>query len=238
MPCAARTRAGCEGRWRSRRRAHGLRQPVGIIELRKDQRVDPLGVSGSLDALRQLRPHVLDERVAHARELPQVPVVREDDVRAGEAEGVQVRLGHDRLTGVGDPTDVGDEARRRELGREEAQVAVERGQRGCPVRERIVRPERRRIPRLHAETREVEKGVHHPRAVRLPDEAVLGIEQQVLHGERLTEVGQDPAHAADRSRVRPGLLVIRVWSAGLGRLRPRVRRSDEAVQVRRRGAGL
>ena len=93
--------------------------PVGIVELRQDQRVDPLGVGRPLDALRELRPHVLDERVAHARELAQVPVVREDDAGAGEVEGVQVRVGDDRLAGVGDPANVGDQARRRELGRDE-----------------------------------------------------------------------------------------------------------------------
>ena len=75
----------------------GLRQSVGIVELRQDQRVDPLGVGRSLDALRKLRPHVLEERVAHARELPQVPVVREHDAGAGEVERVQVRVGNDRI---------------------------------------------------------------------------------------------------------------------------------------------
>ena len=173
----------------------GLRAPVRVVELRQDQRVDPLGVRGSLDPLRQLRPHVLHERVAHARELPQVAVVGEHDAGADEPERVQVRLGHDRLVGVGDTPDVGDQARRRELRREEAQVAVERRQGRRAVGERILGPEGRRVPRLHAEACEVEEGVHHPRAVRLPDEAVLGIEQQVPHGERLTEVGQDPAHA-------------------------------------------
>jgi hypothetical protein len=63
---------------------------------------------------------VLDERVAHAPELPQVPVVREDDARADEMEGVQVRVGNDRLAGVGDTTNVGDQTRRRELGRDRA----------------------------------------------------------------------------------------------------------------------
>ena len=196
MPCAART-------LRRMRRASAVAsassrvsgQPVGIVELRQDQRVDPLGVGRPLDALRELRPHVLDERVAHARELAQVPVVREDDAGAGEVEGVQVRVGDDRLVGVGDPANVGDQARRRELGREEAQVAVERRQGGRAVGERILGPQGRRIPRLHAEAREVEERVHHPRAVRLPDEAVVGVEQQAPHGERLTEVGQDPAHA-------------------------------------------
>ena len=98
MPCAART-------LRRMRRAAAVAsassrvsgRPYGIVELRQDQRVDPLGVGRPLDALRELRPHVLDERVAHARELPQVPVVREDDAGAGEAERVQVRVGDDRL---------------------------------------------------------------------------------------------------------------------------------------------
>ena len=38
---------------------------------------------------------MLDERIAHARELPQVPVMGEDDAGAGEMEGVQVRVGND-----------------------------------------------------------------------------------------------------------------------------------------------
>ena len=32
-----------------------LREPERIVELRQDERVDPLGVGGSLDALRKLR---------------------------------------------------------------------------------------------------------------------------------------------------------------------------------------
>jgi hypothetical protein len=31
--------------------------------------------------------------------------------------------------------------------------------------------------------------------VRLPDKAVVGVEQEMLQGERLAEVGHDPAHA-------------------------------------------
>ena len=195
MPCAARTRAqdakrigGGVGELAS------LRNPIGIVELREDERVDPLGVGRPLDSLRELRPHVLEQRVAHARELPQMPVVREDDASAGEVEGVQVRLGDDRLAGVGDAANVGYQACRRELGRDGAQVAVERRQGGCAVGERILGPQRGRIPGLHAEAREVEERIHHPRAVRLLDEAVVGVEQQTLHQERLTEVGQDPAH--------------------------------------------
>ena len=100
---------------------------VGIAELRQDQRVDPLGIGGPLNALRELRPHMLDERVAHAGELPQAAVVREHDARAGELERVQVRLGHDRLARVGDAAHVGDERRRRQLGRDEAQISIEGG---------------------------------------------------------------------------------------------------------------
>ena len=202
MPWAARTRR------RMRERLSGgirelarLRDTVRIVELRQDQRVDPLGVGGALDVLRELGSHVVDERVAHARELAQVPVVREHDARAGEVERMQVRVGDDGLVGVGDAANVGDQTGRRELGREEAEVAVERRQRRRAVGERILGPQRRRIPGLHAEAREVEERVHHPRAVRLPDEAVVGVEQQILHGKRLTEVGQDPAHSADSRRV-------------------------------------
>ena len=62
----------------------GLGDSAGIGELREDEGVDPLGIGRALDALGELRPHVLEQRVAHARELPQVPVVREDDARAGK----------------------------------------------------------------------------------------------------------------------------------------------------------
>ena len=140
-------------------------------------------------------PNVVDEPVAHPRELPQVPVVREDDPGADEVEGVQVRVGHDRLAGVRHAANVGDQTRRRELRREEAEVAIERRQGGRVIGERILRPQGGGIPRLHPEAREVEERVHHPRAVRLPDEAVVGVEEQVLDGERLAEIGQDPAHA-------------------------------------------
>ena len=51
-----------------------------------------------------------------------------------------------------------------------------------------------RQPGTAKRAREVER-VHHPRPVRLHDKAVVGVEQQVLRRERLTEVGQDPAHA-------------------------------------------
>ena len=77
--------------------SRGLRQAVGVVELRQHQRVDPLGVGRALDSLRQLRTHVLDELVAHARELAQMPVVGEHDLGAGEAERMQVRVGDDGL---------------------------------------------------------------------------------------------------------------------------------------------
>ena len=49
------------------------------------------------DALRQLRPHVVEERVAHAGELAQVPVVGEHDAGSDEMERVEVRVGDDRV---------------------------------------------------------------------------------------------------------------------------------------------
>ena len=176
-------------------RSRGLRQPVRVLELRENQRVDPLRVGGSLDALREVRPQVLDERVAHAREAAQVSVVREDDAGADELEGVQVRLRDDRLVRVRDTPNMGDQARRRQLRRQEPQVAVERRHGGHAVGERHLGSQRRRVPRLHAEAGEVEKRVHHPRAVRLPDEGVVGVEQQIRRRQRLTEVGEHPAHS-------------------------------------------
>ena len=108
-------------------------------------------------------------------------------------------LGDDRLVGVGDPADVGDQARRRELGREEAQVAVERRQGGRAVAERLLGPQRRRVPRLHpnpARFRNVFIIAGCTTAARGCCRCRTG---GAADGERLTQVGQDPAHGADRT---------------------------------------
>ena len=97
-------------------------QAIGIIELRQDQRIDPLGVGSPLDPLRQFGTDVLDQRVAHPGELPEMPVVGERDPRAGELERVQVGVGDDRLARVGHASHVSDQARRGQLGRDESQV--------------------------------------------------------------------------------------------------------------------
>src|SRR6478752_4427564 len=94
-----------------------LRDAIRIVQLRHDQRVDPFGVRGALDVLRELGSHVVDERIAHARELAQVPVVRERNARAGELERMQVRVGDDGLVGVGDAANVRDQTGWRQLGR-------------------------------------------------------------------------------------------------------------------------
>jgi hypothetical protein len=101
------------------------RSNEGNVELGQHEGVDPLGVRAPGDVARELGTDVLDESVAHAAELAQVPVVREHDARAGEVERVQVGLGDGGVLGVGDPADVRDEAGRLELGGEAAQVAVE-----------------------------------------------------------------------------------------------------------------
>ena len=49
-------------------------------------------------------------------------------------------------------------------------------------------------PGRHPESGKVEGRVHHPRAVGLADQAVVRIEQQGLHRERLAQVSHDPAH--------------------------------------------
>ena len=201
MPCASRTpRRIRSAAGRGIAELAGRRHSVRIVELRQDQCVDPLRVGRSLDALRKLRPHVLEKRVAHTRELPQVTVVGEHDAGAGEMERVEVRVGNDRVAGVRDPTNVGEKTRRRELGRDGTEIAVERRQRGRAVRERIFRPQGRRIPRLHPEAREVEKRVHHPWAVRLPDEAVVGVEQQTLQRAAAHRRRPGSGTCADRTR--------------------------------------
>jgi hypothetical protein len=143
--------------------------------------------------------------------LAEMAVVCEDDAGAGEAEGVQVCVGDDHLIRVGDSANVGDEARRRDLGGEKAQIAVERRERRGPVGERLLRVEGGWIPRLHAEAGQVEKGVHHARAIRLRHETVVGVKQQVPHRERLTEICED---AADASMVRLAWIDVGVRRTG------------------------
>jgi hypothetical protein len=53
---------------------------------------------------------MFDERVAHIGELPQVPVVRQDDAGAREVERVQIRVGDDGLRGSSGRSDVGSHA--------------------------------------------------------------------------------------------------------------------------------
>ena len=130
------------------------------------------------------------------RELAQMPVVRQDDLRSREPERMQVRVRDDRLLAVGDPANVGDEARRRELPGQRPEIAVERRQRRRPVRERLVRPQRPRIPGLHPEPAEVQERVHHLRVVGLGDQALVRIEEKVPHRKWLTQVCEHPTHAA------------------------------------------
>ena len=197
MPCRARTsrriRSAAAVASASSR---GRRQAVGVLELGEHERVDPLGVRRPLDPLRELGPDVPDEVEPHARELAQVAVVGERDARAGEAERVEVRLRHHLALAVGDAAHVGDEARRRELGGQAAQVAVERGQRRHAVDERVLGGDGARVPGHHAEAGEVEERGHHPRAVGLADERAVRLEQHVRQGHRLTEVREDAAHRA------------------------------------------
>ena len=180
-----------------------LRDAVGILELREHERVDPLGVGRPGDALRQLGPDVPDEVVAHLAELAQMAVVRQRDLRAVEPERVQVRLRDQDVLAVGDAADVRDQARRSELGGQVAQVAVEGRERRRPVRERILGPDRARVPRDHAEAGQVEERLHHPRAVGLANEGAVGVVQHVPQRDRLPEIRDDATHRSDRIAVLP-----------------------------------
>ena len=93
-----------------------LRLAERILELRQHERVDPLGVRRALDVVREVGRDVLEQVEAHAAELAQVAVVGERDARAGEAERVQVGLGHHLALALGDAAHVGDQAGRSELG--------------------------------------------------------------------------------------------------------------------------
>jgi hypothetical protein len=184
MPCCART---------SRRMRSAA---VGVLELREDERVDPLGVRRPVDPLREVGTDVAHEVEPHAGELAQVAVVCEGDRRAVEAERMQVRLGDQLALAVGDAADVRDQARRRELAGEAAQVPVERRERRHAVDEGLLLAHRVRLPGDHPEARKVEERVHHPRAVGLADERAVGVEQHVPQGERLSEIGEHAAHRA------------------------------------------
>ena len=137
---------------------------------------------------------MLDKVVPHAGELAQVTVVRHCDARAGELERVQVGLGDRVVPGVGDAADVSDEAGRRELGSQVAEVLIEARQRRHAIGERIVGIDGPRIPGRHAEARQVEEGLHHPGAVGLAYERAVGLEQNVRERDRLSEIREHPAH--------------------------------------------
>jgi hypothetical protein len=70
--------------------------------------------------------HVADEVEAHARELAQMPVVRERHLHAREAERVQVRLRQHLVLAAGDSADMRDHAPRGHLLGEAARASASR----------------------------------------------------------------------------------------------------------------
>src|SRR5829696_7234216 len=96
---------------------------------------------------------------------------------------------------------MGDQARRVELPRKAAQVAVELGEGGRPVGERVLGAEGALVPGDHSEPCQVEESLHHPRVVGLADEAAVGLEQHMREADRLAEICQYSAHPSDRNWV-------------------------------------
>ena len=122
--------------------------------------------------------------------------MRERDLRAGKAEGVQVRQADQLAATVGDAADVRDQARRLQLGGKPAEVAIEGGQRRGAVDERLLGPDRVRLPRRHPEASQIKERLHHARAIRLAHEAAVRLEQNMPKRDRLTEVRKHATHPA------------------------------------------
>ncbi len=166
-----------------------------ILELRDEQRIDPLAVRGAADARQELRLHVRREVRLHLGEPGEVAVVRERPLQPLELERVHV-LQRDLDRGrVGDAAHVGEHATRRDLGGEVLQVAVEHRQRVRAVEEGLLRRVRGGVPGAQAEAGQVQH-VEHLRHVALPHQRRVGLEQQVVEQHRLAEVEKGAAHGA------------------------------------------
>ncbi len=144
--------------------------------------------------------------------------MRERDARALLTERMEIPLAHELRVGELDPAHVRQQAARFELPRQAAKVAVVDGKRRRAVDERLGRTGRSCVPGREAEAGEVHHRGH-LRVVRLPDERVVRLVEDVRERERTPEVGEDPAHRRrpDDSR-----------SAAL--------RSSDGLAVRRRSA--
>jgi hypothetical protein len=150
------------------------------------------------------------EREPHPPELPQVPVVREGDLGTAHAE--RMKVGFAQRLGVGElhTAHVSNRAGWRELSREVAEVLIEYGQGHGPVQERLLGPSRAWIPGREAEAGEVEH-CGHPRCVRLANERVVRLEQDIREWQRCAEVGKDAAHETPTIMMGPcGLRVGRL----------------------------
>ena len=197
------------------RLAHGARHLLGanarerVREPREHERVDPLAVGGALDHPEDSRIDVLEQVVAHAREVVQVAVLREREARALEQERVHV-LQADRFAAVvDDAAHVRDQRRRSHLARERAQVAVEVGDRRHPVGERPRRLRRAGVPGGEAEPAEVEQR-HQLGVDSLVDERAVRLVEEILEQHGLTQIRSEPTHHAP-SRARAHVQPAAVW---------------------------
>jgi hypothetical protein len=136
---------------------------------------------------------VLRESRTHLRDAGEIAVVREGERDPRKLERVHVLQRNLDLRAVRDAAHVREHAPGCHLRGEVLQVAVEDRQRiGC-VREGRVRVVRSGVPRANAEAREVEH-VQHLRHVALAHQRRIGLEQQVVEEDRLSEVEKRAAH--------------------------------------------
>ena len=167
--------------------------PVGVGELGEQERVDPLAVGGAAHRAGEVRLDVGEQGELHLLEAGELPVVRQRQARAVEEEGVEVLRADHRAGVVRHPAQVGQGARRLHLAGERPQVAVEDGELGGAMDEgdrRLLGP---LVPGEEAAARQVEP-VQQRRLVRLVREGDVGLVEQVLEQDRLTEIGEDAAH--------------------------------------------
>ena len=166
-----------------------------IAQPREHQRVDPLAVGRPADMPGEGGGHVRREGGQEIREPRQVAVVRHGDGGTGELERVDVGRRDVHRRGIGDAAHVRDHRGGLDLFREPLQVAVEDRQPRRPVGPGPFRLPGSPVPRAQAEPGEVQH-MQHLGHGGLPHERGIGLVEQVVQQDGLTEVEEGAAHGA------------------------------------------
>ena len=111
----------------------------GSASCERTSAINPLRIGGALDQPNQPGLDVIEQLVAHDREVVKVAVLGQREAGAVEMERVDVLKAHGLGAVVDDPAHMGDESCDAELACQVAQVAVEVGDGGDAIRERDAR---------------------------------------------------------------------------------------------------